>query len=75
MKEQTNPYEELANAIVLQAVTDYRKVLKLLKEHPKSIDANRMKKECVNFFNSQWFSALTNLNGKVLLKKLDKEAA
>lgn len=30
------PYEELANAIILQAVEDYRFSLKFLKKHPRT---------------------------------------
>ena len=34
-----DPYERLANAIILQAVTDYRVALKKIKAHPKNRDA------------------------------------
>lgn len=30
------PYEELANAIIIQATIDYREVLKYLKQHPRT---------------------------------------
>ena len=30
-----DPYEQLANAIILQAVADYRVALKKIKAHPK----------------------------------------
>ena len=30
-----DPYERLANAIILQAVTDYRVALKKIKAHPR----------------------------------------
>ena len=30
-----DPYERLANAIILQAVADYRVALKKIKAHPK----------------------------------------
>ena len=30
-----DPYERLANAIILQAVTDYRVALKRIKRNPK----------------------------------------
>ena len=32
----TDPYENLANAIVLQAVKDYRDALKRLKKKPRN---------------------------------------
>ena len=34
-----DPYERLANAIVLQAVSDYRSALKKIKAHPKNREA------------------------------------
>ena len=34
-----DPYERLANAIILQAVADYRVALKKIKAHPKNRDA------------------------------------
>ena len=34
-----NPYEKLANAIVLQAVSDYRAVLKKVKKNSNNRDA------------------------------------
>ena len=39
-------YQGLADAIVLQAVKDYRKVLKYLKERPRNIQAKLSKGEC-----------------------------
>ena len=33
-----NPYEDLANAIVIQAVKDYRQALRFLKHHPHTPD-------------------------------------
>ena len=35
----TGPYEDLANAIVLQASKDYRKALKTLRVYPKNRSA------------------------------------
>ena len=34
-----DPYERLANAIILQAVTDYRSVLKKIRRNPKNKDS------------------------------------
>ncbi len=33
-----NPYENLANAIVIQAVKDYRQSIRFLKRHPHTPD-------------------------------------
>jgi hypothetical protein len=57
-----NPYEELANAIVLQAVKDYR----LNDEEQELASIER-------FFRSGWFSTLTSINPEMLISKLRKE--
>ncbi|CAB1255194.1 conserved protein of unknown function [Ruminococcaceae bacterium BL-6] len=57
-----NPYEELANAIVLQAVKDYR-----------LHDDERELASIERFFRSGWFSTLTSINPEMLISKLRKE--
>ena len=57
-----NPYEELANAIVLQAVKDYR-----------LNDDERELASIERFFRSGWFQTLTSLDGEVLIEKLHRE--
>ncbi len=69
----TDPWENLANAIILQAVKDYREARKKLKKRPKNEDAKLMVSDCEAFFRSEWFKALTNVNGEMLLKKLREE--
>ena len=56
------PYEELANAIILQAVKDYR----LHDEKQEIVSIER-------FFRSEWFGVLTNINPEILIAKLRKE--
>ena len=70
-----NPYENLANAIILQAVADYRKALKQLKQNPDYPEALGTKREVERFFHSQWFQCLTKVDGPALLKTLQKEVA
>jgi len=69
----TDPYENLANAIVLQAVKDYRTARKKLKKRKKNEDAKLMAEGCESFFRSDWFTALTSVDGEMLLKKLQEE--
>ena len=69
-----DPYSELANAIVLQGVKDWRDAVRKLKKRPRYEPAKKMKKECENFFLSDWFKVLTSVDGKYLLEKLQKEA-
>ena len=42
----SDPYENLANAIILQAVKDYRAAGKKLKRNPKNKDAKLMVEDC-----------------------------
>lgn len=65
--------ENLAHAIILQAVRDYRDVRKILKKYPKHELSLKIQEEIEDFFLSDWFSVLTQLDGETLLEKLRKE--
>ena len=67
-------YENLANAIILQAVKDYRMALKSLKANARNRTAQADKAEIERFFRSQWYSTLTDVNGEMLILSLQKEA-
>ena len=54
--------ELLANAIILQAVKDYR--------HTYS---PQCRAEIKHFFRSEWFRALTRLDGEMLITRLENE--
>ncbi len=69
-----NGYERLANAIVVQAVKDYRSSRRKLKKHPYDANAKRMASECERFFKSWWFMELTKVDGKMVFSKLREEA-
>ena len=72
MSDITN-YENLANAIILQDVKDYRMALKSLKANPRNRTAQADKTEIERFFRSQWYSALTSVDGEMLIRSLQKE--
>ena len=57
-----NPYENLANAIILQAVKDYRLT-----------DDERELQEIERFFRSGWFGVLSKVDPEFLIKELRKE--
>ena len=59
-----DPYERLGNAIVLQAVSDYRVALKKIKAHPKNREAISEALEIEKFFRSGWYSILTDVDGE-----------
>ena len=66
-------YGNLANAIILQAVKDYHLALKSLKANARNRTAQADKAEIERFFRSQWYSALTDVNGEMLIRSLQKE--
>ena len=68
-----NPYEKLANAIVLQGVSDYRAALKKVKKNPKNRDAIDEALQIEKFFRSEWYQTLTSLDGEYLIERLRKE--
>lgn len=66
-------YERLADEIVIQAVKDYRSALKKLYKHPENPTALERKSEVEEFFNSQWFGVLTEIDPEMLISRLRKE--
>jgi hypothetical protein len=68
-----DPYEKLANAIVLLAAKDYRSALKRLKKYPSDREAKAAVLELERFFRSGWYSVLTSVDGEYLIENLRKE--
>jgi predicted nucleic acid-binding Zn ribbon protein len=68
-----DPYEDLANAIVLQAVKDWRHAEVLIHRHTNSIKGQGLKQDTERFFKSKWFYFLTSVDGNALLQKLNEE--
>lgn len=68
-----DPYTGLANAIILQAVKDYRDAIKKLSRGRVNKDAEIKKQEILNFFRSDWFGVLTEIDPEMLIRKLDEE--
>lgn len=64
-KDNADPYQNLANAIVAVAADDYRTALQ---------DGNdKLKSSLERFFHSGWYKTLTKLNPDTLLGALHKE--
>lgn len=59
-------YQDLANGIIEQAAKDYVEALQL--------DDERTIRECERFFMSTWFEVLTEMDGEVIMEKLQKIA-
>ena len=68
-----DPYERLANAIILQAVTDYRAALKRIKWKPEDRETIDEAMRVESFFRSGWYSQLTAVAGEYLIRRLQDE--
>ncbi len=62
MYENQENYEKLANAIIVQAVSDFRKS-----------GCYQTRNSIKRFFRSDWFKVLTALDGEMLIKRLEQE--
>lgn len=64
-------HQPLADAIVLQAVADYRKAL--AGEGYGRNSPEDVMRECERFFRSNYFCMLTKISGEYLIEELRKE--
>lgn len=60
-----NRYQNLANAIVIKAVDDYKLALEF--------NITRLQKECEKFFRSEWFTFLCDLDPEHIIRTLQEE--
>lgn len=68
-----DPEEELANAIIIRAVEDYKKALRTLKRDPGHRMASRDKRSIEKFFSSGWCKLLTQVDMQMIAAKLRRE--
>ncbi len=68
-------WEDLAQAIIMQAVTDYRKARRRVRHFPDQKGAQATIREVERFFRSDWFAQLTDVDGEMLIKRLREEVA
>ena len=68
-----DPYQNLANAIVLSAVKDYRDALKKLKKKPNNKLAADERDDIERVFRSGYFAILTEIDPEYLIDRLNKE--
>ena len=66
-------YTDLANAIIIQAVKDYRNALKTLKRYPRYEPAKKVVAEVEEFFRSEWYGTLTSVDADMLMRKIRRE--
>lgn len=67
-----DPYEGLANAIIIQAAKDYSNALERLKVM-EDTDAEREKSSIETFFRSEWYQMLTGVDPELLIKMLREQ--
>ncbi len=65
-------WEDLANAVVLQALEDYRAVCRTLSRRPDLKEAAKRKKSLDKFFRSRWFAVLTAADLGAVLEEIRK---
>ena len=64
--------ERFANAIVMQAVKDYRYNYARYKKHTCDAKAKDELERLERFFKSKWFAQLTDIDGEWILKEIRK---
>ena len=69
-RSEGDPYENLANAIVAQAASDYLASLKKKKKNPRNKAAMAEAMEIEQFFHSGWYGVLTGVDPDYLIRKL-----
>ena len=66
-------YQDLAHAIILQAVKDFRAAYRRVKIFPTDRLARDKVREITEFFCSRYFHVLTDLDGPELLERIIRE--
>lgn len=69
----TDPWKNLANAIVEKAFEDYCMALagKGRNKKPAAV----IKAECEAFFRSEWFNSLSDMDGETVIHRLSTHCA
>ena len=76
IKEEVSydPYEEIANAIVIQACKDYKKAYKQSLRRSGIVgEADEELAELEEFFRSEWYKKLTEVDGEYLMERIRNE--
>ena len=69
-----DPYEELANGIIIQACKDYKSAYKRsLRKTGIAGEADEELAELEEFFRSNWYKKLTEVDGEYLMERLRNE--
>lgn len=71
---QPSGFQNLANAIIIQAVRDYNRVLKY-KDRNEELDYPHkvLEEDLTKFFHGKWFAILTNIDGVWLMQTVEEQ--
>ena len=72
-KPELDPYQELANAVIILAAKDYRHALRIQRRNPGSKAVQSQIDSLERFFRSDWFEVLTEVDGEMLIRRLREE--
>lgn len=64
------PYEKLANAIIVNALGDYKDAQKRLLKNPQDEVSKAIIQNVERFMRSDWFMLLSEANPEYLLEKI-----
>ena len=67
-----NPWQALAEAVVIQAANDYRSALTQKRLYPET-PIEKTIEECERFFRSEWYQVLTPVDGEKIMKRIKGE--
>ena len=71
-----DPYENLANAIIIQACKDFRRAYKrYLRRYRSSDKPDTELLELESFIRSDWYKTLTSVDGEYLMDRIKKEVS
>ncbi len=73
MDDNHEAWEDLANAVILTAVDDYKSELVHFIRNPNSEEAKESVSQAEKFFYSDWFDTLSNLDGPTLARKIKEK--
>lgn len=68
-------YKDLANAIIVRAVRDYKKTLLELQEDPNNDLLAYEKKSIEEFFFSDWFVCLSDADPYYIIQQINEMVA
>jgi hypothetical protein len=70
---QGDPWQSLANAIIVQACEDYRTVCEMVKLKPHFKQWREERRKLLEFFKSEYCSLLSKVDVDMLIEKINKD--